>query len=84
MVETGLSSDVTSAIIAVLSRHPAVDKAILYGSRAMGTYRKGSDIDLTLQGLQLDEKCLRAITRALDDLGLAYKIDLSLYCSVRY
>jgi predicted nucleotidyltransferase len=34
----------------VLEQFPEVEKALLYGSRAKGTYRPGSDIDLTLCG----------------------------------
>ena len=37
-----------SHILATFARHSEIDKAILYGSRAMGTEREGSDIDITL------------------------------------
>ena len=39
----------------------AIDKAILYGSRAKGNYRNGSDIDLTLVGNALDLSMLLKI-----------------------
>ena len=37
-------------ICIVLSQYSQVEKAILYGSRAKGNYKNGSDIDLTLYG----------------------------------
>jgi len=37
-------------IRAVLAEFPQVEKAVLYGSRAKGNYKNGSDIDLTLCG----------------------------------
>jgi len=46
----GLTSSVIERICNVLARYPQVEKAILYGSRAKGNYKPGSDIDLTLLG----------------------------------
>jgi len=62
----GLPDPAVARMRAVLAQYPAVEQAILYGSRAKNTYREGSDIDLTLVG------------DALDDLLLPYRIDLSL------
>lgn len=56
-----------------------VDEAILYGSRAKGDYKPGSDIDLALKGEKLDLKELNRIALALDDLFLPYTFDLSIY-----
>lgn len=75
----GLSSAATESVRNVLAAHPQVERAILYGSRAMGTYKNGSDIDLTLVDGQLDLSLLLKIENELDDLLLPYKIDLSLY-----
>ena len=54
-------------------------KKATYASLAMGTFRNGSDIDLTLFGEQLDLTLLRLIEDKLDELFLPYKIDLSLH-----
>lgn len=75
----GLSDDTIEKICGVLSRHPAVEKVILYGSRAKGSYKPGSDIDLTLLGEALTTRELGSIADELDDLLLPYKIDLSLF-----
>ncbi|TFH86671.1 nucleotidyltransferase domain-containing protein [Billgrantia azerbaijanica] len=77
--DTGLDSDSVDAIRRVLGESPAVEAAILYGSRAKGTYRPGSDIDLTLIGDTLTHADLLDIELALDDLLLPWKIDLSLH-----
>ncbi len=75
----GLSARDVSAIQAVFKRYPKVSKALLYGSRAKGNYRPNSDIDLTLQGENLEYTDLAAIENALDDLLLPYAMDLSIY-----
>lgn len=53
-------------------------RATVYGSRAKGNFRPGSDIDLTLEGPELTFRDLTRISTALDDLMLPWKIDLSL------
>ncbi|MHB0775275.1 nucleotidyltransferase domain-containing protein [Halomonas sp. WWR20] len=46
--DRGLALEAQARIREVLSSVPALEQAILYGSHAMGTYRPGSDIDLSL------------------------------------
>ena len=76
----GLKESVIQQISAVLARHPQVKQAILYGSRAKGDYKHGSDIDLTLRGeTDLSWRVLYQIMDELDDLLLPYTIDLSIY-----
>jgi predicted nucleotidyltransferase len=75
----GLKIATIQAIQEVFKLHHEVEKAILYGSRAIGNYRPGSDIDLTLGGEKLTLTILQKIEDELDDLLLPYKIDLSLH-----
>ena len=74
----GLTEQTIEKIGGVLAQHPQVEKAVLYGSRAKGNFKNGSDIDLTIQsnGLGYDE--LLKIMGELDDLLLPYMIDLSI------
>ncbi len=75
----GLKETAIEMIQQVLARHPQVEEAILYGSRAKGNFRPGSDIDLTLRGgPELTWKVLYRIIRELDDLPLPYTFDISL------
>jgi len=76
----GLPDATIQSICNVLARYPQVERAILYGSRAKGTYKSGSDIDLTLQGTkELTLDVLYSILNDIDDLVLPYTIDLSLF-----
>ena len=74
----GLSAATVAKIHGVLSRHLEVERAILYGSRAKGNFKPGSDIDLTLTGNNLDQRLRGRIDEELDDLLLPYEFDLSL------
>lgn len=76
----GLKETTIQKICGVLARYPQVERAVLYGSRAKGTYRNGSDIDLTLSGEPgLTLEVLYKIMHELDELLLPYTIDLSLF-----
>ncbi|OIQ71811.1 hypothetical protein GALL_465720 [mine drainage metagenome] len=74
----GLSARAFALLCGVFSNYPAVDRAIVYGSRAKGNYRNGSDIDIALEGCSLTFDDLLRIETALDDLMLPWSIDLSL------
>jgi predicted nucleotidyltransferase len=78
----GLKSEIIKKINGVFAKYPQVNTAILYGSRAIGNYRPGSDIDLTLQGKNIDLTTLQKIEHELDELLLPYKIDLSLHSQI--
>lgn len=73
----GLPDETLVRIRDVLSAHPAVEKAVLYGSRAKGDFRAGSDIDLCLIGPALSLTEQLQIESGLDELLLPWKIDLS-------
>ncbi|MCK9293554.1 MAG: nucleotidyltransferase domain-containing protein [Desulfobulbaceae bacterium] len=75
----GLKDETVEGIKGVFAKYPEVDEAILYGSRAKGNFRLGSDIDLTLKGEWLNLQLLNKISLAIDDLLLPYHVDLSIY-----
>ena len=79
----GLPDAAIGKICAVLRRYPQVERAILYGSRAKGNYKKGSDIDLTLRGsTDLRLNVLYKILDDIDELLLPYTIDLSIFDNI--
>lgn len=75
----GLKQDVIDRINAIFQKHNEVAEAIIYGSRAKGNYREGSDIDISLKGDSLNLDIINSISIQLDDLLLPYKIDLSIF-----
>ena len=82
MPDFGLPATALTAIRKILADFPAVEKAILYGSRAKGNYRHGSDIDLTLVGHRLDLRMLGAIAARLEESPIPYQVDLSILAQI--
>ncbi len=83
MSRFGLKQADLDQIRAVFSRYPQVRKALLYGSRAMGNYKTGSDIDIALCGKEdLELDILYRIMEDLDNLLLPYTFDLSIFSHI--
>ncbi len=78
-MQFGLKEHTIEKIKEVFSTHHGIEKAILYGSRAKGNFRPGSDIDIVLLAPELSLTELLRIENELDDLLLPWKIDLSLF-----
>lgn len=74
----GLPLHAIEKMCAVFAGWPQVERVVLYGSRAKGSYRPGSDIDLTIEGRDLSLSQLLAIEGQLDELLLPWMVDLSL------
>ncbi len=75
----GLPQRSIDELHAVFARHNKVHKVVIYGSRAMGNYKQGSDIDLTLFGEGLEHQDLLNISSDLDDSNIPYLVDLSIF-----
>jgi uncharacterized protein len=77
-MDFGIEQVVWTEISSVFSHYPEINRALLFGSRAMGTFRSNSDIDLVLfcdsPGLKFSR--FLDIKAELEDLGMLYKIDL--------
>lgn len=69
---------VAQEIRAVFQRHPEVQRATLFGSRAKGNFREGSDIDLALEGNALESRHLATMLGELEETPIPQKVDLLL------
>ncbi|MBR9987640.1 MAG: nucleotidyltransferase domain-containing protein [Desulfosarcina sp.] len=78
MTGTGLPGPAVEKICGIFHDYPRIQRVILYGSRAMGTHRPGSDIDLCIEAESLGLTELLSIENRMDDLLLPWKLDLSL------
>ncbi len=75
----GLSTLTIDKLNSVFSQHNSIDSVLIYGSRAKGNYRAGSDIDLTIMGSEIPFSEFMQIENLIDDLMLPYTVDLSQY-----
>ncbi len=76
----GLDVDTLRNIRKTIAQFPHIEKVLIYGSRAKGNYKAGSDIDITLVAEDLTLKnSVYPLSTALDDLHLPYTFDISIF-----
>jgi predicted nucleotidyltransferase len=78
-MEFGLDQKTIDKINSVFEKHSEIEKVIIYGSRAKGNYRTGSDIDLTLIGNDLKYDLIGKVNSEIDDLNTPYLFDISIF-----
>lgn len=74
----GLDNYIISSINNVFDTFPEIEKAYIYGSRAKGNFKDGSDIDLAFVGDKLTHSLICDVSLKLDELSLPYLFDYSI------
>ena len=77
ITEYGFRQRVLDFIVNLPNLYPEIQKIVLYGSRAKGTFKPGSDIDLAVYGPGLDFDTVREITNYLEGLPTLYQFDVT-------
>lgn len=76
----GLSDYTLATLENIFSKYQSIKEAILYGSRAMGNYKNGSDIDISLKtDSSFDFSKLLLISRDFYNSDMPYFVDVSIY-----
>jgi len=79
----GLRSDDMETILETLRQYPEVTEAILFGSRAKGNYKRGSDVDIALKGAGVTHRIVAAISNFLnEETIMPYHFDLLNYHTI--
>jgi predicted nucleotidyltransferase len=78
----GLNDNIIKKIKEIFQLFPEVEKVILFGSRAIGTFKEGSDIDLAIIG-SVNFNIKLSISQKMDELNLPYKIDIIEYEKIK-
>ena len=79
----GINHSDLERIVRIMENSPKIEDAILFGSRAKGTFSNGSDIDIALKGNGLLLNDVLDLSIELDDLYLPYKFDLIIYDRIK-
>ncbi len=80
----GLRKSDIQNIISVLQSEKTVEEAIIFGSRAKGNYKEGSDVDIALKGKNLSLQLIGHISFLLNEETLMpYRFDVLNYHSIK-
>ena len=78
----GLKKEEQKIIINVLKKFPGVEQALIFGSRALGNFKPGSDVDLVLKG-KVEEIYLDIKSILNEETMLPYNFDVLVYKNIR-
>lgn len=79
----GLKQDNIDLIKEVLQDFSVVEQALIFGSRAMGNYKRGSDIDIAIKGKRVKNDTVSRINYLLnEEIPLPYFFDVVHYESI--
>jgi len=82
MMIDGLKDKHRQAVIETLAANPRVEKAVLFGSRAMGTFTPESDVDIALFGDDLTLTDQAKLAAEIDRLPIPQRVDLLRYNTI--
>lgn len=82
-MDIGIKNYELNHIIGILKKFDKIEAAKIFGSRAKGNYKKGSDIDIAIIGKEFIFSQLMTLLAELDELCLPYKIDCIIYSQIQ-
>lgn len=82
MNEFGLSQKTIEILKTFFSKFSDIKMVKIYGSRAIGNYRNGSDIDFALFG-DFDKNSIKKISYEIDELNIPYMFDITDYSAIQ-
>ena len=72
-MDTGLTQTDINRITTAIKQFPEIDDAVIFGSRAKGTYKKASDVDLAIKGRAVTSETIQRLSFLLnEELPLPY------------
>ena len=79
----GIAEKAFEELIILFSQNPNIEKVVLFGSRAMGKYKEGSDIDLALFGTDIKLNDQLDLSLKLEKLEYPYSYDFQIYKNIK-
>lgn len=79
----GLAERDVDTIIAILKKHPEITLVHLFGSRANGNFKPGSDIDIALMNKGIPDKIISRLVSDFEESTLPYFVDVINYQTIQ-
>lgn len=84
MNQFGLRSSDIESLIRTFSNFPEIEEAILFGSRAKGNFKSGSDVDIALRGDNITITIVNSLSFTLNEESvMPYKFDVLNYHTIQ-
>ena len=82
-MDCGLTLDDLNKLTSLFAKNEHIERVVPYGSRAKGTFKPFSDVDITLFGDAITHQDLSQLLFDVDDLLLPYQFDVSIFNTLK-
>ena len=82
MTDFGLSEKTIEILRKYFVKIPQIEMVKIYGSRAIGNFRNGSDVDFAIFGT-VDKNLIKQIAYEIDELETPYMFDITDYNTIQ-
>lgn len=79
---TGLTEQQLTILRKACARYPEIEDVVIFGSRAKGNYKPGSDIDIAIKGAGVTRRTVASLRSDLEDTTLPFYVDVVAYDSI--
>lgn len=85
MNQFGISEKSFIMLLETFAKYPQIEEVIIFGSRAKGNYKKGSDIDLAIKGIACNASLALDLRAYINqELPVPYMVDVIDYYSLQH
>lgn len=79
----GLTKRDIECLYSILSKYPAIELVYVFGSRAKGNFKPGSDIDLAIMNAGITDEIIRSLKVDFEESTLPYMVDAINYSHLK-
>ena len=76
IADFGLSARIVDDLRTAFGHYPEIESVLLFGSRAIGSHRFNSDLDLAVCAPSMTDSRFAALWVEVDELPIIFKIDM--------
>ena len=79
----GLSNEQLTKVADILASYPQIESATIFGSRAIETFKDGSDVDIVIGGKEVDYRLSLKVGSRFEDSTLPFFFDIIAYSTIQ-
>jgi predicted nucleotidyltransferase len=83
MSNFGLKEEEEQLLKSIFSKYDSLNKVIVYGSRAKGTFNERSDLDLVITESNIDRSLIGQIISEINNSNFPYLLDLQDFSTLK-
>jgi predicted nucleotidyltransferase len=80
----GLTERSMQTVSEIFEKYPVVEVVVVFGSRAMGNYKLGSDLDLAIMNLGVDDKTMMKLKNDFEESSLPISVDIVNFADLKH